>query len=84
MKHKTKSWEVEGFFYDPYDIKPDWFNKMILSGRAYEYKNSDNPYLEFQDKRCTHKAFTGDFVHYDEFGRFDVWSAKHVNERMGK
>ena len=82
MKANTKSWEVTGFYYDPFDIKPEWFQKMIETGQAFEYQKADPPYVEFWDKRCHHKARTGDFIYYDQFGRRDVWSAKHARERM--
>ena len=84
MKYKTIPITVEGFVYDPNDIKPDWFQKMLDTGQAFEYKKADPPYCEFWDKRCHHKARVGDFIYYDQFGRRDVWSAKHFQFRVVK
>lgn len=84
MKYTTKPWEVTGFIYDPYDIKPEWFQKMLDTGQAFEYKKADPAYVEFWDKRDNHKAYTGDFIHYDQFNRRDVWSAKNLAQRIKK
>ena len=82
MKYKTAPIEVEGFIYDPFDIKPEWFQKMIDTGQAFEYPKAKHPYVEFWDKRCHHKARTGDFIYYDQFGRRDVWSEKNFIYRV--
>lgn len=83
MNYKTKSWKVECFQYDPYDYKPDWFMKMIEEGRAFEYQETEGQkaHVSFGDKRSQHKALIGDWVVRDEFGRYDVWSARHFKSR---
>lgn len=84
MNYKTLEWKINGWIYDPYDKKPDWLIKRIETGQAYEYRKDDLWWIEFGDKRSTHKAFTGDLIYYDQFGRFDVWSGKHLSERVEK
>lgn len=84
MKYETKQWKFEAFEYDPFGQKPDWWLKMVREGNALEcapFKNNDKYYATFKDKRSSHKAFVGDFIIRDEFGRFDVYSAKNFAAR---
>ena len=81
MKYKSKEWNFDAFCYDPHDLKPDWFLKMVETGQAFEYADADPQYTGFEDKRSEHKAFTGDWITRDVFGRIDVYSAKHFSQR---
>lgn len=54
---------------------------MVERGEAYEYKIAEKQYVEFSDKRDTHKAFCGDWIVFDVFGRRDVCSAKTFSQR---
>jgi len=81
MKYRTKGWTLEGFTYDPYGEKPEWFLGMIRDGKAFEYPKAKVQYCDFGDKRDSHKAYVGDFVYRDAFGRCDVWSAKTYAQR---
>ena len=83
MKYKTKVWELDAFCYDPHDIKPDWFLKMVETGQAFEYLDAEPIYAAFHDKRSNHKMFIGDYMTRDVFGRVDVYSAKHFTQRAG-
>lgn len=81
MKYITKEWSLDAFEYDPYGLKPDWFQKLLSTGKAFEYPKLERPYVEFQDKRDHHKAYVGDWIIRDVFGRRDVWSAKTFAQR---
>lgn len=83
MKYKTKTWEFDAFEYDPYGWKPEWWNEMIVTGQAFEYAPvKDAPaYAQFQDKRSAHKAFIGDWITRDQFGRIDVYSRRNFAQR---
>lgn len=81
MKYKTKEWSFDAFEYDPNGEKPRWFIKMVETGQAFEYTKAEKQYVEFWDKRDNHKAYCGDWIVYDQFGRRDVWSAKTFRER---
>ena len=81
MKYETKTWAFDAFEYDPYGEKPEWFLKLLLEGKAFEYPKAERQYVEFRDKRDQHKAFVGDWIIRDVFGRRDVWSAKTFQQR---
>lgn len=84
MKYKTKEWKFEAFQYDPYGLKPEWWHDMVRAGKAQEFhpsKEGGKYYAAFSDKRSDHKAFTGDWIVRDEFGRIDVYSYKNFQQR---
>lgn len=81
MKYVTKEWSLDAFEYDPHGLKPDWFLNLLTTGKAFEYPQAERPYVEFEDKRDRHKAFIGDWIVRDVFGRRDVWSAKTFAQR---
>ena len=85
--YETKTWTFKAFQYDPYGEKPDWWLDMVKTGKAQEYlpwKQDAQAYAQFGDKRSTHKAFTGDWIVWDEFGRFDVYSYRNFRHRAKK
>ena len=87
MKYITKKWKFDAFCYDPYDYKPDWWLKKIEIGEAMEChprKDTDVAYASFKDKRSSHKAFVGDYITRDEFGRIDVYSSRNFAARCIK
>lgn len=81
MRYKTREWHFDAFEYDPYGLKPEWWVQMVKDGRAFEYKSIEKPYGAFMDKRSQHKAFTGDWIVRDVFGRVDVYSARNFAQR---
>lgn len=84
MKYKTKKWTFDAFEYDPYGLKPAWWLKMIEKGKAHEFKPRNDKgiyYATFEDKRSQHKAFVGDYITRDQFGRIDVYSARNFAAR---
>lgn len=83
MKYKTRDWQFEGFEYDPYGHKPDWWLKLVKEGKAYEYAETDKlpAHAWFKDKRSEHKAFIGDWIVRDQFGRRDVFSQRNFAQR---
>lgn len=87
MKYKIRPWTLDAFEYDPYGYKPDWWLKKIEVGEAMEChprKEDDIAFASFKDKRSNHKAFVGDWITKDEFGRIDVYSARNYAARMGQ
>lgn len=83
MKYKTKSWAFDAFEYDPHGYKPDWWINLVKNGQAFEYAGLNNslPHAGFSDKRSNHKAFIGDFIVRDQFGRIDVYSQRNFAQR---
>ena len=83
-RYKTKVWALDAFEYDPFGYKPEWFSKGVEVGQIFEYGESkaSSAFAQFGDKRSTHKAFIGDRITLDMFGRLDVYSPRHFNERV--
>ena len=81
--YKTQEWYFDAFEYEPHGWKPEWWHDMIVKGQAFEFApvNDAPAYAQFGDKRSTHKAFIGDWITRDQFGRIDVYARKNFAKR---
>lgn len=82
MKYKTTNWEFDAFQYGV-DTPPQWWEDLKARGKAFEFAETLKmpAHASFWDKRSDHKAFIGDYIVIDQFGRRDVFSQKNFLSR---
>ena len=68
MTYITTRVAMDVFEYDPYGYKPDWWQLMVISGRAFEHKE----HATFHTHHGARHANTGDRIFLDETGYVGV------------
>jgi hypothetical protein len=68
---------LDFFEYDPYGLKPDWWQKMVVNGKAFEHVE----HATFNTPNATYHPKTGDRIFLTEYGELGVWTPEQFKVR---